>query len=188
MVEETEKEDEEEIGSIYSVDIVIDSGSLAKIKARDNKPAFFVIYWLSTEETKAVATKDSWNAFHKEIRDELKEMPDTYKGVIGFFRGIITPYRTKYAEEAGIKLSLEEKDKDGKETEEDSQIIKIVNRHYATVKYLIVENPDAYLTFKKDGRLRIDTQNITTLEGFYELIATKDSNCISQFENYYEGS
>lgn len=181
-MEETE---DEEIGSLYSVEVVIDANTLNKIRSKENECDFFFIFWLSSQETKAVIPKNSWSEFHKAIKESLKNMEETYKGVMGFYRGIVTPYRTKYAEEAGIKLSEEEKKGDGVENDEASSIAKIVNRHYATVRYLIVEDPKIYIKMREERKLRINPENITTLDGFYELIATKDSNCASEFKNIY---
>ncbi len=52
-------------------------------------------------------------------------------------RGLITPYRTKYASEAGLKLNNEvESDKVDEKT--------IVKWHYATVRFLVTNDPTQY--------------------------------------------
>ena len=102
------------------------------------------------------------------------------------FRGIITPYREKYVDEAGLFINDEEEseeDDSGEGEDEKSVILNIVNRHYATVKYLIVRDPKIYKEMPKDS-IKIDKERIMNLDGFYRAMIVENSKIVEQFKRY----
>lgn len=161
--------------SEMEVELVIDKGVLDKLP-ENSKSIAFLKYWINERKTKAVALLKHWNAFRSEWERSLRDTSEEIKQpFFATMRGMVTPYRKKYGIEAGIDCeNLEEED----ETEDDTDAIKaVVNRHYATVKFLVVANPDEY---KMDG-IKIDHSRIRTPEEFFRLIETKDNEFVQAF-------
>lgn len=143
----------------------------------ENKFVKFLIYWISGHNTKAVTTLKNWKRFFREWEERLKDRSDELKNpFFAFFRGIVTPYRKKYAKEDNLSIT----DNDNKEksnNDEITNIINIINRHYATVEYLITEDPSIY-----EGKdIKIDKDRIVSLKGFFYLIEKDDNQSFEQF-------
>jgi hypothetical protein len=92
-------------------------------------------------------------------------------------RGIVTPYRDKYTEEAGIEI---EDDEDIRAMNDTDAAVTIANRHYATCRYLIVDDPKEY----HGKKLKIGDDKIVTLEGFCKEVAITDNRYKNFFKDY----
>jgi hypothetical protein len=124
-------------------------------------------------DTKAVVTLSAWKLFQKHWESELKEMPETRDSFFANIRGLVTPYRVKYASEDQTVDRIERESIDITETE-------IVNWHYATVKYLITENPSEFISSDK---IKIPKEFILTLRGFFGKMEIEDGEIITRFDD-----
>lgn len=177
--------DEEDSDSAYSVDLLMDVESLEELLSRNSDDEIaFLIFWLRDQHTKAVIPKKGRDKFMDELEEKAKTASDIYRPIISFFRGYTTPYRFKYVTAAGISgVSAEQYNDDMPE----SQIITVIsNWHYATVKYVIVKNPDSYRKANTIAKLRPEC--ITDIDGFYKLISAEDAPCVKKFKTSLEAA
>ena len=155
--------------SNYSVDVVIDKDVLNAFVGRD-KHALLLIAWLNENQTKAVVLIKHWREFFKYWELELKESSGEIKETFfAFIRGIVTPYRKKYGIEANIGVEDDMED----DAEDDVfATTKIADRHYATLKYIIVGDSNNY----NDKLTKADNSQILTLRDFYYMLETKEAD------------
>lgn len=166
----------------------MDSGSLNELLDRSQEEeVLFLFYWLREQRTKAVIPKKGRDRFIATLETKAETSPDVYYPILSFFRGYTTPYRFKYANEAGIKLQTEEKTEEkmySDDMDEKQIIIKVSNWHYATVKYVIVKNPEEY---RRDNLItKLRQESITDIDGFYKLISAEDIECVRGFKDSIE--
>lgn len=166
--------------SDMEVELVIDNEVLGRFPD-NSKHISFLKHWITDRKTKAVTLLKHWNAFRSEWERNLIGVSEEIKQpFFASMRGIITPYRKKYGIEAGIDC---ENMTDDDECEEDIDAIKaVVNRHYATVKFLVVANPSEY---KLDG-IKINHSRIVTPEEFFHLIETTNYEFVQAFLSDFE--
>ena len=156
--------------SSYNVDLVMDGATFLKIRERSEETEF-LLYWLVEKGIKIVVPIKGWNEYFKDLKnafggEKKAEESDNYKGISASVRGISTPYRLKYGIEAGLDIDQENDEED---SGDEILIIKsIVNRHYATVSYLIVKDTAPYKKLETD--LKIQTDRITTLRDFFSIM------------------
>lgn len=120
----------------------------------------FIQDWLSRHDTKAVVLPRDWREFIAKWENELRDAPESRGPFLALMRGIITPYRDKYAVSAGI-----ENDGDPvawASVDEVEGMSVITKRHYATCKYIITDEP---LVFRGKG-LTLPDSGILTPELF----------------------
>ena len=118
----------------------------------------FIQNWLSLRDTKAVVLPQDWDAFVTHWTSELQEFPESREPFFAMMRGIITPYRDKYATEANV-----EGDGDRVAVADEVEAMRIITgRHYATCAYLITDDP----TIFQGKRLRLLDSRILTPELF----------------------
>lgn len=84
-------------------------------------------------------------------------------------RGLLTPYRTKYADEAGLKINIK---KESMELSEET----IVNWHYVTVRALITDNPEKYRSLNEE--LKISSNSVFSPKELYNRLEVEDDNNI----------
>lgn len=164
--------------SELEVEIVIDKWVLDELPT-NNKYLAFLKHWVTINKTKAVVLLKHWKAFCNEWERSLKESSDEIRQpFFAAMRGIVTPYRKKYGIEAGLDC-----DDDNDEIEEDeTAIMGVVSRHYATVKYLVVKNPENY----RGCQTKINSDRIVTPEDFFHLIETTKYEVVQEFLTEYE--
>ncbi len=166
----------------YSVELVIDSASLDNLLDRNQDEAvLFFFFWLREKRTKAVVPKKGRERFIASLEEKAKENPEVYNPIISFYRGYTTPYRFKYVEEAGISLPNSPQYND--DMQEEEIIINVSNWHYATVRYVVVNNPK---TYEPERMPKLNPQNITDINGFYKLISAEDIECVQTFRSSLE--
>lgn len=116
---------------------------LARIPEEDHSEDDAIYYlrnWLSEHETKAVVLLQDWREFVAQWEHEIGEFPEARMAFFAIHRGIITPYRDKYADEAGVKP-------DGETTaamNEVDAMKTITRRHYDTCEYLVTDVPSVF--------------------------------------------
>lgn len=116
----------------------------------------FVQNWLSQLDAKAVVLPQDWEAFVRRWEHDLRDSPESRGPFFAMLRGIITPYRDKYAEEAGIQ-----DDGESVASKEEVEAMRIItNRHYATCTYLLTED----LALFRGRKLRLPDARILTPE------------------------
>jgi len=164
---------------MVEVELVMDSESLQEHPS-DEKHLQFLLFWLNKHETKAVVTKRAWNTFTKGWEKKLPKNSETANAFFATMRGLFTPYRDKYASEAGLAVENDENAEE--EKTEEGELSDIVNRHYPTVKYLIVKNPE---TFQATG-LKIAGDKILNSKQFYNKLEIDDTVLIAEFCAAYE--
>ena len=170
-------EDEED--AAYSVNLIMDVGSLTELLSRSNdEEILFFFFWLREQHTKVVVPKKGRNSFISGLEEKAQEAPDVYRPIISLFRGYTTPYRFKYVVEAGISGVSKEQYND--EMPEEEIVMIISNWHYATVQYIIVKNPE---TYRKASKIKIRPERITNIDGFYKLISTENPECVKRFKS-----
>ncbi len=138
----------------------------------------FLKYWINENETKAVVCISHWKTYFKKWEANLKSVGDEIKKpFFGSIRGVATPYRDgKYGVEA------EENSADSKgEINSIEKTVEIVNRHYATVQYLLSEQGSNY----KDKKLTLSSDRILTLKGFYTEMETQNNGFVQKFLTDY---
>lgn len=162
----------------YSVILVMTKDVLMRFPEQKDKYISFLTYWLSVNETKAVVSLSAWKEFENYWNDGLKSVsPEIRNPFFATMRGSITPYRTKYATEAGMKVE--------NEIETNSIDEKtIVNWHYATVRYLISDNPDEFRL--QSSQIRIQTASILTPKEFYSKYEVENEEFIKSFLQEFE--
>jgi len=162
------------------VELVIDNEVLGRFPD-NSKPIAFLKHWITDRKTKAVTLLKHWNVFRSGWERDLINVSEEIKQpFFAMMRGIVTPYRKKYGIEAGIDS---ENINDEDEGEDDIVAIKaVVNRHYATVKFLVVGNPDAY----KANGIKISDSRIVTPEEFFHLIETTNYEFVQAFSTDFE--
>lgn len=139
----------------------------------EDKYISFLRFWLSDNKTKAVVTLPVWKNFLKKWDAELVDYSNEIKeSFFASMRGVVTPYRTKYATEAGLKID--------NEFESNSVDEKtIVTWHYATIKYLITEGPEE---FRSEAiSIRISEALILTPKEFFSKLDVEDGMTIARF-------
>lgn len=159
------------------VELVIDKKILDKIIEHD-KYNDFLKFWLAEKDTKAVILKSGWGSFKKEWEQSLRERTSEFKEL--FFagiRGIVTPYRDKYAEDIDVPEEYEEP-----QTDPISETARIVNRHYATVKYLVVGDPSEY----SSQDLKINPNRIVTAKTFFTKEEVINNKLIQDFKKLHD--
>jgi hypothetical protein len=122
--------------------------------AADDEPIAFLRNWLSSRENKAVVLLQDWKSFVREWEATIGDFPEVRGEFFGILRGILTPYRDKYAVEAGIAA-------DGETTaalDEVAAMEVITRRHYDTCEYLITYEPTV---FRGNGFLLPDERIVT---------------------------
>lgn len=155
----------------YEVELVIDASILRRMPETERFVSFLK-FWITCNNTKAVVTLSVWKEFEKYWQEQLSERSEEI--TTPFFatmRGVATPYRNKYATEAGL---TQDDPADSESIDEKT----IVNRHYATVKYLIVENAEAY---KSDGEIKITKGRILTLKEFFNRAEVENPELVAAF-------
>ena len=161
------------------VTIVIDEYVLNSIVISRDRYHSFLRWWINEQDTKAVVIKKIWLRFIREKEEELKEFKETSDFFFGSVRGIITPYREKYAEETQEPTDMEIQ-VDEVENEIDATL-NIANRHYATCRYIIVRNPENY----KGKEVRIGDGRILSPQEFYSLMEVMDNKKVIEFNNNF---
>jgi len=136
----------------FEIPIVIDKKVLETIPSRD-KYVKFLLFWLQEKSTKCVIFKSAWVEFCKFWGGELAKSPDAKFSFMNLMRGVIRPYRKD-----GYENYPEEENK-------INEIVRIVNRDYDIVEYLIVDNPSAF----NNTEIKLSPNNIITLRNFYLL-------------------
>ena len=135
-----------------------------RIADRDEK-ALLLIYCLNEfYKTKAVILLKNWKSFSNDWKAKLKGREETLDYFLAFIRGLVTPYRDKYGMEAGICY-----DEEGDRTDklDEVELTKtIIDRHYATIKFLIVSDPKKY----KNITPKMSNERIMTIEDFHSFI------------------
>lgn len=146
---------------------------LMRFPEQKDKYISFMTYWLSENETKAVVSLSAWKYFEKEWGENLKSVSREIKDpFFATMRGSITPYRTKYATEAGMKVE--------NEIESNSVDEKtIVNWHYATVRYLISDNPEEFRL--SPSQIKIPIASILTPKELYSKYEVENEEFIKSF-------
>ena len=140
------------------VQILLCSRVLARIGEVEDESISFLTGWLSERQTIAVVLPQAWKAFVTQLEAEMEGFRESRDAVLGILRGILTPYREKYADEAGIPP-------DGEVVEgmdEVSAMRTITTRHYATCMYLVTDAPEE---FRGKG-LRLPDSRILTPDLF----------------------
>lgn len=161
------------------VTIVIDDDVLDKIVLARDKYHSFLRWWINERDTKVVVLKKIWDKFIKQKEDELKGFEESAGVFFASVRGIVTPYREKYAEES-LEATDIEVPVDAVENEIDATL-NIANRHYATCKYVIVKTPENY----KGKDVRIGDDKILSPQEFYSLMEVKDNKSVMEFNNTF---
>jgi hypothetical protein len=106
----------------------------------DDEAIAFLRNWLSTRESKAVVLLQDWKQFVSEWEAAIGDFPETKSEFFAILRGIITPYRDKYAVEAGVAP-------DGETTASEDEVgaMRIITRrHYDTCEYLVTYDPGVF--------------------------------------------
>lgn len=153
------------------IEIVICVEVLKKTTARE-KHSSFLQFWVSQKNTKAVVVKEDWNAFMKEWENDLKDcLEEVKQPFFGLLRGTATPYREKYADEVVGAKEIELK---GTSSE---KITQIVNRHYATVQYVVVNNPNDF----NISKMKISQDQLLTPKGFFNRMEIKEPKLVNEF-------
>lgn len=142
-----------------------------------DKNISFIHYWISENDTKAVVTLSAWKDFEKKWNLELGDLEETKNSFFANMRGIITPYRTKYASEARLEVDI---DKESLEIDEKT----IVNWHYASVEYLLTNNPDHYIS--SSPQLKIPAKSVLTPKQLYSRLEVEDGEIIEGFRMHWE--
>lgn len=140
------------------VQVLLCSRTLDRMPEATDGAIGFLQDWLSRHDTKAVVLPRDWLAFSRKWETELQDYPESRQAFFALLRGIITPYRDKYAPEGGI---ADDGDHVGEASEVDAMSL-ITKRHYATCEYLITTQPEV---FRGKG-LRIPDSRILTPELF----------------------
>lgn len=163
-----------------AVRLVVARDVLFRLPEHSDRFIAFLRHWLIMNDTKAVATLSAWKEFMSYWEHRLKgtseEIRETF---FASMRGIVTPYRTKYLEEAKIKV----------ETEIESMEIDegtIVGWHYATVKFLITDSPEDFISKISDKHSRTD-DILLTPRGLYSKYEIEDGNLVDQFCKEFDG-
>jgi hypothetical protein len=160
-----------------TVKIVITQDVLFELPERSNKYIAFLRYWIALNDTKAVVTLSAWKEFEKHWNKRLKgESQELTESFFANMRGLITPYRTKYATEAQLQVNSE---KESMGIDEET----IVEWHYATVKYLITKDPTRF--HAKIGRIKIPIEFILSPRGLFGKLEVEDGIIIDQFNNEF---
>lgn len=160
-----------------TVKIVLTEDVLFELPANSEKYIAFLRYWIALNDTKAVVALSAWKEFEKHWREKLKGVSqELTESFFAIMRGLVTPYRTKYATEAHLEV----------DTEKESMAMDaetIVEWHYATVKYLITENPTK---FNADiDRIKIPKEFILSPRGLFGKLEVEDGGVIEQFNNEF---
>lgn len=142
-----------------------------------DKNISFIHYWISENDTKAVATLSAWKEFEKKWTKELADMDEVKNSFFASMRGIITPYRTKYASQAKLEVDI---DRESLEIDEKT----IVNWHYASVEYLLTDFPDQYTSSSPE--LKIPDRNVLTPKQFYGRLEVEDGSIIENFRMNFD--
>ncbi len=165
----------------YNVEILIDGDVLENLLLNGEEQKF-LLYWIYSNKTKAVVPKKSWKGFYKQRKKNCGDNKEVFDSIIASFRGIVTPYRTKYVDETGAVIPDDEENPDADDKDDFTMITTIINRHYATVKYVIVKDPAPYRTQEP----KIKPERITTLEGFYKINAVENYESFKKFQEVLE--
>lgn len=152
----------------FEIPIVIDEENLNEIPSR-NKYVRFLLFWLQERNTKCVVLKSSWKKFNEHWNNSLNE-GEVKECFFRFIRGIARPYR---------KEGHEDEKEDMNPTEE---IIKVVNRDYDAVEFLLVKNPDLY----KVKSIKLSHDNIFDLRGFYTIHEVNNSKIFQDYARLNE--
>ena len=148
------------------ISVVIDKTILDKLHLSD-KLNSFLKYWLVQEQTKAIVCSDDWNAYEKSWKAKFKEDMVGAEITIPFFaslRGVVYEYE-------GTLTSRNSHDK----------TIEIVNRHYATVQYLLSQNPQDYM----GKNAKVSDDRILSLKEFYAVMEVKRQDFVQKFIRSY---
>jgi hypothetical protein len=147
---------------------VIDKDVLDEIFTHD-KYYDFMKFWLGERDIKAVVSRTAWNAFEKEWGKSLEDKSESSETFFAIMRGIVSPYVKPEGSSDVDKDAL-------------SETMDIVNRHYATVEYLVVKVPPLY-----EGKgIKIGDDRIFTPRGFFMEISTTDNRFVKVFQDGYE--
>lgn len=157
-----------------TVKIVLTSDVLGHIPESENQFISFLRYWISDNDTKGVVTLSAWKEFESYWNRELSNFTEVRNSFFYSMRGLLTPYRTKYADEAGIEIG--EIDKQSMELDEKT----IVNWHYASVRYLISDKAEELRSNSQD--IKISTDSILTPKEFYNKLEVDDEKIIEKFK------
>ncbi|MFH1224286.1 MAG: hypothetical protein V1676_00600 [Candidatus Diapherotrites archaeon] len=165
---------ENEYEAECEVEIVICNEVLNHLSKRELHD-LFLIWFINKYKTKAVVVLEDWNKFIKDWDTKLKQMsPEAKNHFFAVMRSIVTPYREKYANgvTGAEKIKLEGGSID--------KLCKIVDRHYATVRYLVVASPANFV-----GKVRISKEQILTPEELYTRMKLQNSELVKEFEYRY---
>ena len=162
----------------YSVILVMTKDVLMRFPEQKDKYISFLTFWLSENETKAVVSLSAWKEFENYWKESLNGVSEEIRDpFFATMRGSITPYRTKYATEAGMRI----------ENESETNLIDektIVNWHYATVRYLISDNPEEFHIVPSE--IKIPTASILTPKELYSRYEVENEDIIKLFLQEFE--
>ncbi|MHB1709496.1 MAG: hypothetical protein ACYCT2_08500 [Thermoplasmataceae archaeon] len=156
-----------------TVIFVITGDVLERLPEPEDKYISFLRFWLSDNDTKAVVTLSEWKKFMEKWESELKDCSNEIKEpFFASMRGVVTPYRTKYATEAGLKINNEQESNSIDER-------TIVTWHYATVRYLITGTPEK---FRPEAEfIKISEASILTPKEFFNKLDVEDGETVTRF-------
>ncbi|MBS3069150.1 hypothetical protein J4441_02170 [Candidatus Micrarchaeota archaeon] len=156
---------------VLEVELLIDGSVLNDLVPTADKYSGFLLYWIYNNQTKAVVPKKSWNEFFRTWEEKLSHVSDEIKSpFFATVRGIASPYREKYADEAGCPADISESSDD-----EAEELVRIANRHYATIKYIIVKNE------LSSQVLKISQDRILSPKDFYTVQETQNNDFVKSF-------
>ncbi len=127
-------------GAARDVQVLLCKRVLDRIPEVEDETIGFLQNWLSKRGTKAVVLLQDWKAFVDYWEGQLRLHPEVRDSFFAMLRGIITPYRDKYAVEAGLKP-----DGETLASMDEVEAMKVITqRHYATCEYLVTEDPELF--------------------------------------------
>ena len=149
------------------VQILLCKRVLHRIRDVDDEAITFLTNWLSSHQTKAVVLPGAWTEFTHEVAEDLRGFPESQEYVLGIIRGIVTPYRDKYAHEAGVPADGEVVGAMG----EADGMKTITDRHYATCTYLVTDAPELF----RGKNLHLPETRILTPDLFHAELQTNST-------------
>lgn len=138
--------------------------------------SLFLWFWISETYNKGVVTLSAWKEFVKYWDDALED-GEAKESFFNLIRGLLTPYRTKYADEAGLEVDI---DKESMELDEKT----IVNWHYSSVSYLISDKA-VLLRDTQSQDMKISKKSILTPKEFYNKLEVDGNDEIVERFNQF---
>lgn len=147
----------------FDVEIVIDKDVLEHLFENDKYNTFLKV-WLVNNERKAFVFNLTWSNFISYWKGQLKDMNEVRQGFIAKVRGVVCEYKND-----GTDVQT------GRD--EVTETIGIVNRNYATCKFLIVDNK---INYQGKG-IKIGDENILTVKEFFSMMETENNEYVRKF-------